>query len=351
MKKIIIFLIIIIFVISGCKKEFDGPVLVETPPNSIDGENEEDEFPIDDEKAQEKEGQPSPLSGIYVSEDRINKRIVGVMFDNHPSARWQAGLKDAEIVYEFPVEAPYTRYFGLYLINSPESIGPIRSARPYFITKALEFDAVYVHVGGSEQAKSDIKSLKIADIDGLTSSSKVFWRNKNKKAPNNLYSSMEVLRQTQVDKGYNLTGNFKSFKFNEDDTDIEGYSGKSILINYMRNNSTMYTYDEDNKVYLRQKDGKDHIDESDGSRIVAKNIIIQEVNTKVLDNEGRLEVALIGEGTGKFITNGKCIDIKWVKKNRSEKTYYYDANGEEIVLNPGVTWIQVIKKNSDIVIE
>lgn len=119
----------------------------------------------------------------------------------------------------------------------------------------------------------------------------------------------------------------------------------------MRNNSTTYTYDEDNKVYLRQKDGKDHIDESDGSQIIAKNIIIQEVSTKVLDNEGRLEVDLIGEGTGKYFTNGNFIDIKWVKKNRSEKTYYYDSNGVEIVLNPGVTWIQVINKNSDIVIE
>lgn len=351
MKKLWTVLIIMIFIFSGCKKEVEKVVTVETPPVNIGEETNEDDIPIIDEKKQEKEGQPSPLSGIYVSEDRINKRVVGIMFDNHPRARWQAGLKDAEIVYEFPVEAPYTRYFGLYLINSPENIGPIRSARPYFITKALEFDAIYVHVGGSEQAKSDIKTLKIADIDGLTSSSKVFWRNKNKKAPNNLYSSMEVLRQTQEERGYNLNGTFKCFKFNEDDEDIVGNSGKSILINYMRNNSTTYTYDEDNKVYLRQKDGKDHIDESDGSQIIAKNIIIQEVSTKVLDNEGRLEVDLIGEGTGKYFTNGNFIDIKWVKKNRSEKTYYYDSNGVEIVLNPGVTWIQVINKNSDIVIE
>ncbi len=98
-------------------------------------------------------GIPSPLSGIYADEEKINRRVVAVMFDNHPKARWQAGLKDAEIVYEFPVEAPYTRYLGLFLINDPESIGPIRSSRPYFVTKVLEYDAVYVRVGGSEQAK------------------------------------------------------------------------------------------------------------------------------------------------------------------------------------------------------
>ncbi len=62
------------------------------------------------------------------------------MFDNHPSARWQSGLSQAEIVYEFLVEAPYTRYMGIYLINEPELIGPIRSSRPYFITTLLEYD-------------------------------------------------------------------------------------------------------------------------------------------------------------------------------------------------------------------
>lgn len=343
MKRLMTILLIMIFILSGCKKELDEPTIVDEPIVDVEDIVQED--------LPKKIGQPSPLSGIYASEDRLNRTVVGIMFDNHPGARWQAGLKDAEIVYEFPVEAPYTRYFGLYLINSPESVGPIRSARPYFVTKALEFDAAYVHVGGSEQAKSDIKSLKIADIDGLTSSNKVFWRNKNKKSPNNLYSSMDVIRKTQQERGYNLTGKFEPLKFNEEDKDIEGYSGKSILINYMRNNTTQYTYDDENKVYLRQKDGKNHIDELDSSRIAAKNIIIQEVDTKVLDNEGRLQVDLIGEGEGKYFTNGYGMDIKWVKKDRSGKTYYYNENGEEIVLNPGVTWIQVIKKNSDIVIE
>ncbi len=147
--KILLIILLIISILTGCKKED----IKEPANNHMDFSD-----PLIVEKGEENteiiiKGIPSPLSGIYADEEKINRRVVAVMFDNHPKARWQAGLKDAEIVYEFPVEAPYTRYLGLFLINDPESIGPIRSSRPYFVTKVLEYDAVYVRVGGSEQAK------------------------------------------------------------------------------------------------------------------------------------------------------------------------------------------------------
>ncbi len=351
MKKILLILSLALFIITGCSKEteppvdnIDRPVIGETP-----------EIPIVEESAKEpkpiKEGKPSPLSGIYEQDEIVDQRVVAVMFDNHPSARWQAGLKDAEVVYEIPVEAPYTRYIGLYLLNSPESIGPIRSARPYFVTKVLEFDAVYARVGGSEQAKSDIRNLGIADIDGLTSSSNVFWRKSGKKAPNNLYSSMEVLREAQKERGYSLSGEYEGFKFYEEDTVVEGSPAYSIFISYMSNNTTKYVYDSDTKLYNREKDGKIHIDESDQSPIRAKNIIIQETTIKVIDKDGRLSIALEGEGSGVFITNGVANNMKWVKESRKGKTFYYDESGKEIILNPGHTWVQIVGTKTTVEIE
>lgn len=295
-------------------------------------------------------GIPSPLSGLYAEEEKINRRVVAVMFDNHPSARWQAGLKDAEVIYEFQVEAPYTRYLGLFLINDPESIGPVRSARPYFVTKVLEFDAVYVRVGGSEQAKKDIINLKIPDIDSLSSESTVFWRNKNKKMPHNLYTSMEIIRSTQEKRKFRMTGETPAFKFNKNDLELDGFEAKDILIDYKGKNTTSYKYDEENKVYLRQKDGKDHIDESDNTQLTAKNIIVQVAKTKVLDNEGRLEIDLIGEGSGTYFSNGKGIQIKWVKKDRKGKTTYYTESGQELSLNIGNTWVQVISPKCEVIV-
>ena len=340
--KLIIVAMIIGIVSFGCKKEEIEIVEVEVEEVTIEEVEEE---------IIEKQGIPSPLSGLYGAEEKINRRPVAIMYDNHPNARWQSGLKDAEIVYEFSVEAPYTRYMGIFLMNDPESIGSIRSSRPYFVTIVLEYDALYARVGGSEQAKADIKSLRVADIDGLSSSKDVFWRKNHKKAPNNLYSSMEVLRQTQKERGYKELGDYTPFKFKEDEEDIQGQLANTITINYNKNNITVYDYDFDNKVYTRTKDGKLHIDEIGETQIIAKNIIIQEAKTRTIDNEGRLEIGLIGEGKGKYITNGRYIDIKWKKGSREGKTLYYDLEDKEIVFNPGVTWIQVIGIDPDIIIE
>lgn len=335
--------------LTGCnKEEIEEPLVVDNIDDVFDSIVSEE---VEEVEIIVKEGIPSPLSGIYGEEEKINRRPVAIMFDNHPRARWQAGLKDAEIVYEFLVEAPYTRYMGIYLMNDPEALGPIRSARPYFITASLEYDGVYVHVGGSPQAQSDVKSLKLADIDGLSSSNKVFWRKSHKKMPNNLYTSMEVLRSTQEDRKYRLMGEYTPFKFKEDEEDMEGLEAKNVIIHYRKNNTTEYNYDSESKDYKRKKDGENHIDEIDSSSIVAKNIIIQEANTKVIDNIGRLDIQLIGEGKGKYISNGKYIDITWSKNSKASKTIYYDLNDEEIILNPGITWIQIVEPNTVIEIE
>lgn len=303
-----------------------------------------------EEKEEEKIGIPSPLSGIYGPEEKIDRRVVGVMFDNHPRARWQAGLKDAEIIYEFEVEGTYTRYLGFYLLNDPENLGPIRSARPYFITKALEFDSIYVRVGGSEAAKSDIRNLGIADIDGLSSSPNVFWRKSHKKMPNNLYTSMDIIRKTAEERSYREKGKDLNFLFYEEDTDIQGDPGKDIIIKYNKENSTQYIYNKEKKLYFRYKDGQEHIDEEDNSSINCKNIILQKVNTRVIDNEGRLSMDLIDRGEGLYFSNGSKQDIKWVKDSREGSTLYLNENGDEIHLNPGVTWIQIVKPNTQVIV-
>ena len=333
-------LVLMVSFVACSKEKLEEPVIVD--------EVIEEEDPIVEEPESVIEGIQSPLSGLYADEDKVDRRVVAVMFDNHPRARWQAGLKDAEIIYEFQVEAPYTRYMGLYLINDPESLGPIRSARPYFVTKVLEFDAVYVRAGGSEEAIRDVKALGLADIDSLSSTSKVFWRNNDKKMPHNLYTSMEVIRETQEDRGYRMNGDIPVILFNEEDTDLQGFLAKDILIDYKGKNTTRYIYDEENKIYLREKDGKDHIDEIDDSQLTAKNIIIQEVATKVIDNVGRRGIDLIGEGIGTYITNGRACPIKWVKNDRKGKTIYYGEDGQELSFNPGVTWIQMISPSIEV---
>ncbi len=357
MKKRIILILfaIIIGVFSlGCREE-EGEVssdMEEVEEEEIEEvleEVEEEEIEIVEEKL----GLPSPLSGQYIEDrNKINRRLVAIMFDNHPRARWQAGLKDAEIVYEFLVEFPYTRYLALYLANDPEDIGPIRSARPYFVATSLEYDALYVHVGGSPDAKRDISNLKIADIDGLTSSNKVFWRKSHKKAPNNMYSSMDAIRAEAERRNYREDTSYRPFRFYEDDRELGGRSANKVAINYRKDNTSGYEYDSEEKTYKRYKDGELHIDESDSSPIRAKNIIIQRADTRVVDSIGRLDINLEGSGEGIYISNGKAIDIRWEKRSKDQKTLYYIMDTkEELILNPGISWIQIVQNDTEIVLE
>ncbi|MGF7056342.1 DUF3048 domain-containing protein [Brassicibacter mesophilus] len=347
------FILIIVMSITACSnKENKGEIPAD---NIVDNETKSEDDIGDEstgiEENEIKDGVISPFSGIIVEKSKVERRPVAIMFDNHPRARWQSGLSQAEIVYEFLVEAPYTRYMGVFLVNEPELIGPVRSARPYFITTLLEYDPIYVRCGGSEAAKADVKKYKIADIDGLYSGA--FWRYKKtgKKEPNNLYTSMEAIRKEQNRLKYKQDSNFKVLKFNESDLDIEGAKAENIVINYNSDNTTKYVYDSEAKVYNRYKDGKLHVDEFDETQIIAKNIIIQEAKTKLLDSEGRLDIQLVGKGKGMYITNGKAKNITWSKESINSKTIYYDETGEELKLNPGVTWIQVTRISPSIEIK
>lgn len=320
---------------------------------------EEKNITIESEETEEAEetGQPiiegvvSPLSGIHAPEEKINRRPFAIVFDNQPGARPQAGLIDAEVAYEFLVEGNITRYLGIFLINEPETIGAIRSARPYLIEKALEFDGYFAHVGGSDQAFADIKVKQVADIDAMSRGNDIFWRKSHKKAPHNMYSSYEALKKAAEKSKYREEPNFEGFKFNSSLQQMEkGESAKEIQIKYSKGHEPSYIYDEENKVYNRYYNGSEHKDETTKETLNATNIIIQQVPAKVIDDKLRLDMATVGSGSGKYITTGKVIDITWKKGSYEGTTKYYDETGQEIRLNPGKTWVQVVRNFDNVTI-
>lgn len=295
-----------------------------------------------------KDGYYNPLTGIYSSEDLSNRRPIVVMFDNFYAARPQAGLSKADIVYEILAEGLITRYMGVFYGIQPDHIGPVRSSRPYFVVKALEFDPYYVHVGGSMQALSDIKKYGMADIDGLSSGA--YWREKHKKAPHNVYTSSEVLLKDAKRLGYNETAMFNFLDFNDEFIYLEGDAASEITFVYKEPTqtdkigyNTSYKYNDDEKVYYRYTNGKPHIDEDSKDQLTSTNIIVQYAKTIVIDNEGRLEIDLIATGKGRYYTGGKFINVTWEKESASKPTLFFDENGQKILLNPGNTWIQVVK--------
>ncbi len=357
MKKYLIYILLLLLLLVGCAK-----VETSNEGNLMDDSNSGNEIEVVESSAkngkesdnledemQSYEGKiKSPLTGLYIDEEKLNNRPIAVMLDNYYKARPQAGLSEADIIYEILAEGNITRY--LAIIHSGESkiIGPVRSARPYFISKALEYNPLYVHVGGSQQALIDVRELKMADIDALSSGKNVFWRQNHKPIPNNMYTDIEAIRREATRKGYTLSPDFTPLNFYIKDTLINGEDLKVIKFPYRDNYISEFRYDDKNKEYLRFINDSPHKDETTQIHLSGKNIIVQYADNKVLDSEGRLEIDIIGEGKGYYITNGKLIDIIWKKANKREQTKYFDKDGKEISMNPGITWHQIIPSSMSV---
>jgi len=345
-------LILLLLLTIGCGNQQNEPE--QMPEIIVDEEiNEDEHIELDDpneEEVIEKIGVPSPISGIYYPEEATSVRPIAVVLDNHPASRWQAGIQQAEIVYECEVEGPYTRYLAIYLTESPEHIGPVRSARPYFLEFALEFDAVFVHVGGSDEALIKIRDYNMANISGMTSGE--FWRyyDTGKEAPNNMYTAMDNLREAQSYMNFRQEGNYESWQFHEDFTPMdecqETVTCLSFAIYYNSEYHVSYDYDELLRTYRRFVNGKEHMDELDESAVTVTNIIIQKVNKRVLDSVGRLSLDTLSTGEGYYVTGGEVMEITWEKSSIREKTAYYDETGKALVLNPGKTWVQIVSQNT-----
>ena len=284
------------------------------------------------------------------------ERPIAVMIDNHNGAWPQAGLNQAYMVYEIIVEGGETRLMALFKGVDVDKIGPVRSARHYFIDYAMENDAIYTHFGQSPQAQSDLKKYDIDDINGIAEDGTTFWRVKDKYAPHNAVTNTEKLLQSAKNKKYRTTSeeesvlNYVTDEINLDD----GETADIITIPHSTLQTVKYEYDKEQKVYKRYARNKEQIDWDTDKTVTTKNIIITFCDNYTLtdsENKGRQGLKNIGTFDGYYITNGKAIKIKCIKEARDKKTIYQDLNGNEIKVNDGNTFVNICSTNAKVVIE
>lgn len=305
-----------------------------------------------DKEEPKKEEEPT----VQIVDLNSTSRPYAVMINNLGAARpYHTGLQDAYLVYEIVVEGGITRYLALFKDKTNEVVGNVRSARHYYIDYVLENDAYYVHWGWSPQAQSDISSLDIDNLNGLTYGSPYFFR-QNISGVNTEHKAFTNLSELAnlVDRlGYRKETN-KDLLLNYSATSVElpsdATDATEIDIKYSGSSTTNYVYDSDAKVYKQFVNDKEHTDYETKKQYTVKNIIVYQVgNTTIAgDNKGRQDLDNIGTGEGYFITEGKTIPITWEKDSRSSQTVYRDKSGEEITVNDGNTWIHIVPKSGKI---
>ena len=266
-------------------------------------------------------------------------RPLAIMIENHNQARPQSGLYAAAIVYEMPVEGGITRFMGLYT-KLPGLIGPVRSCREYFVDRALEVDALYVHCGGSPMGYAYLAKSKIRSIDEIKNSPP-FFRDKIRKAPHNLYGKGESIykymskrtdmrvKTQPVPLSYGIRG------------ELGKEAGDYLRINYHGNYTLVIKYE--NGVYHRYMNNILHLDRETKKPLDASAVVLQVASMRTVDAIGRQEISFIGSGTAWILEKGKRTKVTWHKAGPRNKTVYIDENGVEYLFpENGQVWVQVV---------
>lgn len=287
------------------------------------------------------------LDGVYVKPEEENLPPIAIMLDNHPSARPQSGLEKASLVYEAEVEGNYTRLMAVFATTEKiAQIGPVRSARSYFVDWAEELGAIYAHCGGSPEALVELAQKNIPDLNEMYNG-QYFWRAADRTAPHNIMTSSANLNKFKENKKI-TNGDYSLWLFKDDAPINNSSTTKRIDVNFNHLDfKTSWVYNKTDNDYVRYSGNTPSLT-ADSNLIVAKNIIIQYVPAKVVDDKLRLEMANVGEGKAIICLDGACQNGRWNKETDKTRTKFSLENGDGARFNAGTTWIEIVKPEIDI---
>ncbi len=287
--------------------------------------------------------EPSRLSGLEV-DPALNKRpVTGVMIENSPDARPQAGLKDAGIVFEAIAEGGITRFLALFEDTQPNYIGPVRSVRPYYVDWALSFDASIAHVGGSPDGLAQIRALGARDLDEFANGDG-YTRVTNRFAPHNVYTSSANLDTLNQRKGY-TSSNFTSWPRKKDKA-IKPATASTIdfaVSGFLY--SPHYEYDVGSNSYKRSEGGQAHRDDKSGSQLLPKVVIALVLNYSIASDGKHSVYGTLGSGHMYVFQDGGVTEGTWQKTDHNSQFVFTDSAGAPLKLNAGQTWVTMVSSN------
>jgi len=337
MKKWAVAVAAILLLLSGCREK----EIVKKPVEK------EDTIVKDQVKEEVKEVSPYsyPLTGI-ATDANSNERAVAVMINNSPKARPQSGLDKADIVYEVLAEGDITRFLAIFQSERPTKIGPVRSARDYYIELAKGFGALYIAHGWSVEAKKMLESNYIDNLNGMIYDGTLFQRSKTRKAPHNSYITYENILKGAKQKNYSMETSPPGFTFmsEEERKNINGNQAISVKISYSKSGIFNSSFEFDSKLgkYMRYSGGEQTVDLDTKQPVLLDNILIIETSHKIIDSAGRRDIDLSSGGKGYLLQMGKVNEVEWANKDGRIVPV---KNGEEVPFVQGKTWVNIVPSN------
>jgi hypothetical protein len=282
------------------------------------------------------------------------------MIDNHPNAYPQTGLDKAAVVIEALAEYGLTRYNAVLapgLSPDVEEIGPVRSARDYFVQWAMGFQAIFVHAGGSPSGLALAESAtEIANMDALRRDTEIyFYRHQDKPAPHNLYTSTALIREFVEDKdASHVDPSEQGFLFKEEAEPSQRPDSQRLEYYFIyADDPAGWEYDPATNGYWRLRRGEPHIDARSGEQLWFKNVIVMEAEQEPIpgDDKGRIQQKVIGTGRARLFADGTEREVRWRKPDAALPLRFYNTRNEEVAMNAGPIWIAVIPTLDNLSVE
>ncbi|MFD0672265.1 DUF3048 domain-containing protein [Cohnella sp. GCM10027633] len=284
----------------------------------------------------------APLTGLPV-EQTVTNRPFAVMINNFGPARPQSGLTQADTVWEIEAEGGITRLVAIFQSKEfTDPIGPVRSIRPYFIQVGEFYNSVIAHVGASNDALAIIQRQKKQTLDEINNSGASFYRDNSRKAPHNVYTTLEKLRAGAAKRKYPETATVPLLTFDPAPPGlITAATATEIKIKFaIEDYKVSYAYDAATKLYNRSINDKPHIDKNNNAQLTATNLAVLATKVQTYDDYGRLVVDLDKGGDAVLFQQGKVIECKWERKQGDVIRLVKD--GKELPFLPGVTYYHVV---------
>lgn len=318
-----------------------------------------------------------PLNGQLYSKQQKewweNHRPLGIMIENHEETRPQSGLSSADVVYEAVAEGGITRFLSIFYCEDAGIVGPIRSARTYFLDWISEYGSspLYVHVGGANQpgpadALSQIDNYGWEgenDINQFSVGFPTFWRDYNRlgktlATEHTMYSTTQKLwdyakKDRKLSKedseGTHWSEGFVSYEFKDEAKASERGGNQTVHLEFWSEDPRYlvdWKYDNVTNSYKRNNGGKPHMDKNNNKQISVKNLVVLFMQERRANDgyPGNLHLLYRnkGSGEGTVFMDGKKIDVTWRKNNRTGRTLLFDSKGKQIEFNRGKIWFSIL---------